>query len=206
MPCNHKFQEDLNLERLDFKPTTLIVGTFNPEWPEGNQAQWFYGRIARNYFWDVLPRLYGEDSLINAGPDKWKKFCSRHKIALTDLISCVVDANQPQDNAVMGGYADNVIANDFNEHTFTDIVGLLEAHPTIKNVYFTTGNAPTFWARLWRPVRAYCNQNELHENTLLTPSGFAFYQHGRYNRLHVDNPIIELGDFILMRWQEKWHF
>lgn len=44
MPCNHKFQEDLNLERLDFKPTTLIVGTFNPEWPDGNQAQWFYGR------------------------------------------------------------------------------------------------------------------------------------------------------------------
>ena len=41
MPCNHKFIEDLNLENLDFQPTTLIVGTFNPSWPENNQAQCF---------------------------------------------------------------------------------------------------------------------------------------------------------------------
>jgi len=44
MACNHKFIEYLNLENLDFEPTTLIVGTFNPEWPAGNQAEWFYGR------------------------------------------------------------------------------------------------------------------------------------------------------------------
>lgn len=138
MPCNHKFQEDLNLEQLDFKPTALIVGTFNPEWPATNTAQWFYGRThdqngnRNNSFWDVLPRLYGEDNLLNAGPVEWKKFCSRHKIALTDLISCIEDANQPEHNAVMGRYADNVIANDFQQHTFTDIVGLLQAHPSIK--------------------------------------------------------------------------
>lgn len=39
MPCNHKFLEFLNLEKLDFTPTTLIVGTFNPEWPDTNQGK-----------------------------------------------------------------------------------------------------------------------------------------------------------------------
>jgi hypothetical protein len=211
MPCNHKFQEDLTLERLDFEPNTLIVGTFNPAWPDNNQAQWFYGRThdqhgnRNNNFWDVLPRVYGENSLINAGPVEWKAFCKNHKIALTDLISCVEDANQPEHNNAMGGYADGVIANDFQRHTFNDIVKILRANPSIKNVYLTRGNAATFWARLWRPVRIYCVQNKLRENTLLTPSGYAFYQHGRYNNLNVNNPIANLEDFILMRWHGKWH-
>jgi len=196
---------DLNLENLDFQPTTLIVGTFNPTWPENNQAQWFYGRTQNNYFWDVLPRLYGEQSLLNANPDEWKQFCSRHKIAITDLISCIGDANRPENDAAMGGYSDERIANDFHEHNFVNIVALLEDHPTIKNVYLTRGNAPTFWARLWRPIRRYCNLQKLHENTLLTPSGYAFYQHGRYNNTNPDQQIPNLGDFILRSWQQKWH-
>jgi hypothetical protein len=54
MPCPHKFQKCLNLDKLDFAPETLIVGTFNPAWPEDNYAEWFYGRTGNNYFWDVL--------------------------------------------------------------------------------------------------------------------------------------------------------
>lgn len=212
MPCNHKFQQDLNLERLDFKPTTLIVGTFNPEWPATNTAQWFYGRTHDQYgnpnnsFWDVLPRLYREPSLLNSGPVEWKKFCSRHKIALTDLISCVIDANQPQDNAVMGGYADNVIANDFHQHAFTDIVGLLRTHASIKNVYLTRGEGQ-FWTHLWAPVALYSEQNGLHQEKLLTPSKNARFSMFPYNR---QNPppqfnMATLNDYILMKWQEKWH-
>lgn len=29
MACTHKFHQYLNLNNLDFEPTTLIVGTFN---------------------------------------------------------------------------------------------------------------------------------------------------------------------------------
>jgi len=205
MPCNHKFIEDLNLENLDFQPATLIVGTFNPAWPANNQAQWFYGRTQNNYFWDILPRLYSEPSLLNADPDEWKKFCKRHKIAVTDLISCIGDANEPEHEAVLGGYSDDKIANDFHEHTFIEIVSLLENHQSIKNVYLTRGNAPTFWNRIWRPVRQYCTIHELHENTLLTPSGYAFYQQGKYNNANPNHPIPNLADFILSRWEEKWH-
>lgn len=205
MPCHHKFVKDLNLENLDFEPTALIVGTFNPAWPESNTAKWFYGRTQNNYFWDVLPRLYNEPSLLNASPKDWKAFCQRHKIAITDLISCVVDANSPKDDKVMGAYSDEKIAKDFNEHIFTQIVSLLEKHPSIKYVYLTRGSAPTFWAKLWRPVKSFCKLNKLKEDILLTPSGYAFYQQGRYNNNNPYQPISNLSDFILKSWQEKWH-
>ncbi|MBD0333667.1 MAG: hypothetical protein ICV66_13555, partial [Chitinophagaceae bacterium] len=92
MACLHKFHLYLNLERLDFEPTTLIVGTFNPSWPATNTAEWFYGRThdkqgtQNNNFWDVLPRLYGGDSLINKTPTEWKTFCHNKQIAITDII------------------------------------------------------------------------------------------------------------------------
>ena len=63
MACNHKFQNELSLQGLDYVPTTLIVGTFNPEWPEGNNARWFYGRTDNNYFWDLLPKMFGDEGL-----------------------------------------------------------------------------------------------------------------------------------------------
>ncbi len=74
MSCNHKFIRDLELERIDFEPTTLIVGTFNPEWPANNTVEWFYGQThdansnRSNNFWDILPKIYGEPSLIDATP------------------------------------------------------------------------------------------------------------------------------------------
>jgi hypothetical protein len=99
MACSHKFAEYLNLERIDFEPTTLIVGTFKPGWENiNNNAPWFYGRThdlngnQNNNFWDVLPRLYEEQSLINNDHNAWKDFCSRKKIAITDIIQKIEDA------------------------------------------------------------------------------------------------------------------
>lgn len=213
MPCNHKFIEYLNLENLDFKPTTLIVGTFNPEWPAGNQAEWFYGRThnqhgqVNNNFWDVLPRLYGEESLINSTHLEWKTFCKKHKIALTDLITSIDDADEqnPIHQNRLGGYADNVIVNNFNEHTFTNIVGLLQNNPTIENVYLTRGTGETLWRTRWSFIRLFCVQNNKHIKTLMTPSRNAFRQQGKYNNLNPDEPL-NLADFILMRWRNEWHF
>lgn len=138
MPCLHKFQEYLNLERIDFQPTTLVVGTFNPAWPAGNDAEWFYGRVSNNYFWDVLPRLYEHGlNLRWATPANWKAFCSQYGIALTDIITCINDADERVEahRDLLGKYVDTAIAKTFHEFTFTNIVGLLQQHPTIKYVY-----------------------------------------------------------------------
>jgi hypothetical protein len=206
MPCLHKFRHYLDLENLNFLPTTLIIGTFNPSWPTDNYAQWFYGRTDNNNFWNVLPRIYNEESLINANVERWKSFCRRQLIAITDLISCIEDADfaLDQHNNWLKDYSDKNIAEKFQRHSFIEIVQLLQNNPSIKNVYLTRGIGDTFWRRKWIPVRNYCNQKNIHCEELLTPSGFAFYQQGRHNKLYPENQL-NLSDFIFAKWKDKWH-
>ncbi len=208
MSCDHKFLGYLELERLDFVPTTLIVGTFNPAWPASNTAEWFYGRTADSCFWDVLPLLYGEESLINATQIEWKQFCRDKQIAITDLISSIDDAEpgNPEHNKVLGGFSDKAIEYNFDDLNYVNIVQLLRSHPTIKYVYLTRGAADAFWRHLWNPVVHYSNHNNIRERKLLTPSDDASYHHGAHNTEHPDNVIPRLEDYILMRWKQEWHF
>jgi hypothetical protein len=214
MPCNHKFLTHLNLEHLDFEPETLVVGTFTPEWPAGDQGDWFYGRThdadgnRNNLFWDVLPRLYGEPGLIDASASDWKLFCRNNKIALTSIISSIDDAD-PSDAGharILAGAADKAIAYHFDDFTFVDIVKILQDHPTIKNVYLTRGITEAFWRHIWNPVVRYCHQHNLHERRLLTPSGSDIYQHSAHNSDHPENQIPLLEDYILWNWKQSWHF
>jgi hypothetical protein len=208
MPCHHKFQHYLHLERIDFEPTTLVVGTFNPEWPASNTAEWFYGRTTNNYFWDTLPRLYGEASLIRADATTWKQFCRDKQIALTDLISSIDDAMPDNRNhqKMLGGFSDDAIIHNFDEFSFVDIVSLLRRHTTITQVYISRSITEPFWRHLWNPVAHYCNHHHIHEAQLLKPTGDAFYHQEAYNNTHPDNLIPRLEDYILMRWRAQWHF
>lgn len=214
MACKHKFLNELNLDEISYDPTTLIVGTFNPSWPEKNNAEWFYGRThdrngkQNNNFWDVLPRIYGEASLITAGPDEWKRFCEVKKIAITDLISSIEDANiaSPQHLKILGSYSDNDIATKFKHHEFVNIVKLLNQHKTIQNVYLTRGaTGEAFWRELWKPVINYSIKNKIRPSTLLTPSGNARFQHGKFNKTNPSMKIDNLSDFILYSWKKVWH-
>jgi len=208
MPCIHKFQSYLDLNRLDFAPTTLIIGTFNPEWPTGNTAEWFYGRTAESCFWNILPRLYGEESLINATPTAWKQFCHDKQIAITDLISSIDDAmpDNPKHQKMIGGFSDDAIIHNFDDFSYVNIVQLLHSHPTIKNVYLTRSVTEAFWRHLWNPVAYYCNHNNIHERKLLTPSDVAEYHHSEYNGHNPGNQIPALSDYLLMKWEQEWHF
>ena len=207
MPCNHKFQNELKLELIDHEPTTLIVGTFNPAWPVDNTAAWFYDTSATRYFWDVLPRLYGEGSLVNATQGEWKQFCRDKKIAITDLISSIDDADEdnPEHPKILASYSDKAIAYNFDDFGFVDIVDILRSRPTIRNVYLTRGITEAFWKHIWNPVMQYCNRNDLHERKLLTPADSAQYQHEAYNEQHKEHKIPLIEDYVLMRWQEEWH-
>ena len=76
----------------------------------------------------------------------------------------------------------------------------------IQNVFLTRGTGETFWRRLWRPVIQFAEANNKYEARLLTPSGYAFYQHGRHNRINPHNRIDELADLILDAWRQVWNF
>jgi hypothetical protein len=144
MSCNHKFLEDLKLENLNYKPTSLIVGTFNPAWPANNQAQWFYGRTRNNYFWDVLPALYQQAGLRNIPvadkPSVWKRSCQTNKIAITDLIRTVNDADElnNEHRTSLGNYSDNNIANRLTPSgsaRYQIPAGYVPQHPVYNGVW-----------------------------------------------------------------------
>lgn len=213
MACIHKFHQYLNLNNLDFEPTTLIVGTFNPGWDGlSNNAEWFYGRTRdehgnqNNNFWDVLPRLYNEPSLINDTPAQWKEFCSRKQIAITDIIANIEDASPTNPNHIrlMTGFADDDISNNFHDFDLVNLVRILRRNPSIFSVYVTRGISEAFWRnKLWG-LNRYCEVNNIALKPLITPSGFAYLQQGKYNRANPNNQI-NLSDYILMRWQAEWH-
>lgn len=209
MPCPHKFIDDLNLENLDFTPTTLIVGTFNPAWPANNQAKWFYGRTRNNYFWDVLPALFQESGLRNAPvsdrPAVWKQFCNRQRIAITDLISCINDAHTPLHDALLNGYEDSKIAKHFSDFVITDITGLLQQYRSIQNVFLTTKAQIPLFNQIWNGIDAYCRSHQIYCRRLLTPSGSARYQipRGYVPRSRVYDGV--LANFILENWRQEWY-
>jgi hypothetical protein len=200
MVCLHKFADDLSLERLNFEPNTLIIGTFNPGWDKlNNTATWFYGRTRNNYFWDVLPRVYGQPDLRLKNHHDWKAFCHRNNIAMTDLIHSIDDAddNNPDHIAYLSSYRDDLIARQFKHFIYVDIPGILARHKTIKHVYLTRSIKDVFWWRRWQPIVSYCERHGIKAQTLLTPSGGARFQIPKDENL-------SLRDFILREWLGKW--
>lgn len=207
MPCRHKFYDNLYIEYAkDCKPITLIVGTFNPEWPEKNYAQWFYGRTENNFFWEVLPGLYNTENLRDEPVDRWKSFCKDNKIALTDLIAEIktADRNNANHYDLIASYSDKNIEENFageNDLVTVDIVRILQENKSIKYVFLTRGAQKQPWRSLWKPVKEFCKQNGIIVKELLTPSGYAFYQYSKKEREQFDS----LSDFITGKWRNKFH-
>ena len=206
MPCYHKFTQDLDLSRLQFVPTILMIGTFNPNVPD-NPAKWFYGRIKKNYFWEVLPRIYAEQSLRNEPVFKWKLFCKKHGIAITDVICSVQDADltNPEHLKLMQSYRDSDLAKFFHHFELVDLVSILQQHTSIQSVYVTRSISDSFWKKKLTNVIDYCQTHNISFQPLLTPSGFAYLQQAKYNRNHPQ-VVLKLSDFIFMRWKNVWHF
>ena len=201
MPCHHKFIDYLNLDRIDFQPTDLVIGTFNPGWGNlNNQADWFYGRRRNNYFWDALPRLYENVNLRHQPSFTWKQFCSRNSIAITDLLRSINDADEqnPAHRRALSKYEDSKIARSFENFTPVDVVGILQKHRSIQHVYLTRQTGIPLWDDFWLTITNYCDQNDISHQTLLTPSGHARFQMQRGSG-------ILLRDFIYNNWEPFWH-
>ena len=203
MSCSHKFIEDLQLAYAkEWNPEILMVGTFNPEWPESNQANWFYGRTGNNYFWELLPQLMGEKPMLDGNKESWMEFCRRHRIAITDLIACIRTANEEEHLSIITGYSDKKIEKYFqsDDLVITPIKEILKQNPSIRQVYFTRSANQGLWKNLWEPIKEYCEAQGIHCETLLTPSPYARYQFTKDEKVKYKT----LSQFILARWREKW--
>ena len=178
----------------------MIVGTFNPEWPATNYAEWFYGRTSNNYFWDVLPRVYTSSEMRTKNQSDWKIFCKTNSIAITDLISSIDDAEITNENHIklLGEYTDTSIATNFKKQIPTNIVAILKSKPTIKNIYLTTTVNTGLFKDWWNSIKIHCKQNNIYCKQLMTPSKGARF-------LMAKGSGIKMPDFIYNDWKSKWH-
>jgi hypothetical protein len=146
MACNHKFIDDLQLQYVDWSPKTLFIGTFNPEWSEcdNNNAQWFYGRIQRNEFWCILPKIFGHPSLLTYNRESWISFCRKNEIAITDILSTIdAEIDNPSHLNAICKFKDDDISNF--DVTVNSIPTILDAFPSIKQICITRMSFNEFW-------------------------------------------------------------
>lgn len=141
MPINHKFSniepggfpdndfytEDVILKNGTYKPEVMVLGTFNPNTPNANFADFFYGR---NYFWTGFKKLlYPNYQFIHDRRlpqngqynhpndpflDEILNLCSHFKITFSDFVSGVFPNVNPIDYEILPN--DNVIyeGHEFN--------------------------------------------------------------------------------------------
>jgi hypothetical protein len=205
MACRHKFYEFLKLDKIDFTPTTLIIGTFNPEWYKNNEARWFYGRTSKNYFWDVLPRMFNSQSLRNKNHNEWKKFCSEKRVAITDLIASIIDADAENQEhlEIINSFKDSKFADIFNEFEITNVLKIIKNNPSINKVFFTRKEGVKLFDDEIEKIQDFCRKNKIYFSYLMTPSGNARFQMRGY--IPKDKKLQRsLSNFIFENWRKKF--
>lgn len=176
MACNHRFIEHLYPEH---ELKYLFVGTFNPEWdnPNGNNANWFYGRRT-NSFWNIMPRALGHSDLnnrLNRHKTKaWKQFCLVNKIGLTDMIEKILDADEKRHQNEIISFLDDKL-EVFNQIKLTNVKTLIQANSrTLQGVYLTrychTLNPDGLFYKTWSEIQDQCKELGIHNSCLVTPS------------------------------------
>jgi hypothetical protein len=176
MSCPHRFLglHITNSLFPDWEFDTLIIGTFNPEWKfsKGQNADYFYGRTSRNYFWDVLPEVFGFDKLRNSNKDKWIKFLKKNKIGLTDLLLNIGDA--VDSNTVHYNYLKTKA--DINIAKFSDLVWntnnitSLIKQGKIKSIYITNLSSPVKFEEQFNIIKSAAIDYNIIFERLVTPS------------------------------------
>jgi hypothetical protein len=139
MPVRHKFYQtnfgsgyETHNSILDitptYKPEALIVGTFNPDTPHANYADFFYGR---NYLWTAFENLFVHNDIVltsrrmpqrgrppvilNPSLEGIFEICLQLKLTFCDLIQEVLHRDNPvyhilpNDNIIYEGMEFNLI-------------------------------------------------------------------------------------------------
>jgi hypothetical protein len=113
MVINHVCNENEWVKPQDIKGVkTLILGSFNPYNPNGNNTDYYYGRSS-NYFWKVVASLlYKEKDYFTDNCKRKLEVMEHYKFCFLDVISSI-NITSPNNN--------DLIVNQFvNEHIFTD--------------------------------------------------------------------------------------
>jgi G:T/U-mismatch repair DNA glycosylase len=120
----HKFRDFENKGNIEI----LILGTFNPDTPS-NPAEFFYGR-GKNYFWNLLPKVFNYKELKNLSVTEKKEFIDKFKIGFADIIQ-EVDVESGEET----NYSDDYIDSKVNK--WIDFENFLKNYVSLRKVFFT---------------------------------------------------------------------
>lgn len=199
MPVEHKFlnhnnwkngfwTENAILKTDKYEPEVLIIGTNNPNTPNANFADFFYGR---NYFWPAFKNLAnGNYDLksrrmpsngspkfpLNPTLDEIFELCKQFKFSFADLNTCVL-INQhnidflPNDNVILN----NIEYNLINDSKKNGVLGLEELD-LIGEVEWNTNE-----------IISYLKENQKIKEVYLTrqPTGI-WKKH--WDEIKIENP------------------
>lgn len=144
----------------------LIIGTFNPD-IICNEATYFYGR-KRNYFWDLLPSIFGDKSLKDKSVEKKINFLKINNIELTDLILSV-DISEED----IPFYGDDKLRKVIEWNT-NNILNVLNKNNTIE-VYFTRKSFDTKVKKIKDEIykiKNFCEEKNIKFEFLPTPARY----------------------------------
>ncbi len=147
------------------KTETLIIGTFNPDTPD-NKADFFYGR-SQNYFWRLLPTVYGVADLKKAPKEEKLDFIKEYKTDLIDLIKEV-----KVDEGEEANYDDCYI--DCRVTDWKDIIGVIDTLTNLKRVCFTRktfSDIPAMKKRI-DAIKEHCKEKGISFEALITPARY----------------------------------
>lgn len=164
MSISHKFRQTIfndqfqtNNAILDitpYKPEVIIIGTFNPNTPNDNFADFFYGR---NFFWPAFKNLFTHNNItlqkrrmptrgtppntLNPTLEEIFLICKKIKVSFADLVIEILHNNNPKynilsnDNIILDGQQYNLI----QDKRKGDVYGIEELD-TIKQIKWNTDN------------------------------------------------------------------
>lgn len=144
MPISHKFKtcnwgngfatNSAILDSTPYEPEVLFLGTFNPDTPNANHADFFYGR---NFFWPALKNLFihnhvvvdhrrmrtigNPPAILNPTLHEIFELCKQLKLSFADLVSDVLHVGNPNyqlqqnDNVIVAGNEYNLIQDGQNK-------------------------------------------------------------------------------------------
>lgn len=156
----HKFRA----HQVSTQTEILILGTFNPDIPNGPDI--FYGRT-RNFLWHLLPQCWGLEPLKEAPLLAKQTFMAAHRIDFADLIYTL---------DVPVGEEENVDDDFIDSHVlqWKDIIALIETLPKLKEVYFTrkTFNGIPNVRTQVKLIASHCTAKGIRFCKLETPARF----------------------------------
>lgn len=168
MPIQHKFYQtnfgngfethNAILDVTPYKPEVMFVGTFNPDTPNANFADFFYGR---NFFWTAFKNLFIHNAVVipnrrmppngippailNPTLQEIFDLCRKLKLTFSDLVLEVLHNNSPvyqllpNDNVIFNGVEYNLIQDGQNGN-----VGGLQQLNAFGQVNWNTQNIITY--------------------------------------------------------------